>query len=57
MDRWIIATEIVQDFDVDEDIRENERREPEMSWAARFDENSRPEVKWRKGNWSSSVTM
>ena len=50
MDRWIISPEIVQDFDVDEDIRENKRREPEMSWAARFDEKPRPEVKWCEGN-------
>ncbi len=56
MDWWIISAQIVQNFDVDQDIRESERREPEMSWAGSFDEKSRPEVKWSEGNRSSSVT-
>lgn len=47
MDRRIVSTEKVQVFDVDEDIRDNERCEPEMSWATCFDEKPRPEVKWR----------
>jgi hypothetical protein len=56
VNRRIVAPKIVQDFDVDKNVRDHERREPEMSRTTRFDEQPRTEVKWGEGNWASSMT-
>jgi hypothetical protein len=55
VDRWIVSPEVVQDFDVDEYIRDQKGREPEVSRAARFYEKTRPEMKGREGNGASSL--
>jgi hypothetical protein len=57
VDRRIIALKVEQDFDVDQNVRDNERRKPEMSRATGFDDQPRGEVKWGKRNWASSMTI
>jgi len=56
MDWWIVAIEIVQHLNVDEDVGDDERREPETSRAAGFDEKSRTKMKRRERNRSYSET-
>ena len=56
VNRWIVVPEIVQHFDVDEYVGDDERRQPESSRATCFDEDSRTKMERREGDESDSAT-